>query len=108
MFLLRCCCCLRSLVQMKISRLLPMQADSICAAGGEAQAVTVDVCVYQQQRDMFEAHMKAYGKLDFAVLNAGIAETGAHAARIPLAGSDACGEVSHSCLSALHQHSRHV
>ena len=54
-----------------------LQAHAICEAGGEAQAVVVDVCDYQQQREMFQAHLKAFGKLDYAVLNAGIGEQGA-------------------------------
>ena len=55
-----------------------LQAAAICGAGGEARAVAVDVCNYQQQRDMFEGHLKAYGALDFAILNAGVGEQGVH------------------------------
>ena len=52
------------------------QAEAIRSAGGQAQAVTCDMCSYQQQRDLFASHVKAYGKLDYAILNAGIGEVG--------------------------------
>lgn len=54
-----------------------LQVQSIKEAGGQAQAVPCDVCSQQQQRDLFESHMKAYGSLDVAILNAGIGEKGA-------------------------------
>ena len=34
------------------------------------------MCSYQQQRSLFEAHTRAYGRLDYAILNAGINELG--------------------------------
>ena len=55
-----------------------MQVDEARKTGGLAQAVRCDVSCQQQQEQMFDAHMQAYGRLDTAVLNAGIGETGEH------------------------------
>ena len=56
---------------------LMLQVQGIRDAGGQAQAVPCDVCSQQQQQALFNSHMKAYGSLDIAILNAGIGEKGA-------------------------------
>ena len=66
-------------------------------AGGQAQAVRCDVSSQQQQEQMFEAHMQAYGRLDTAVLNAGIGETGERGFRYLAPG---CRVFSASCLDS--------
>ena len=42
----------------------------------EAQAVQCDVCNDAQQSAAFEQHMRAFGSMHLALLNAGIAELG--------------------------------
>lgn len=44
--------------------------------GGRAIAVHCDVRCEESQRHLFQRHMQAYGRLDIAILNAGIMESG--------------------------------
>ena len=41
-----------------------------------AEPVQCDVCSQAEQERMFEAHMRAFGRLDAAILNAGVGELG--------------------------------
>eukprot|EP00891_Asterochloris_glomerata_P004125 jgi/Astpho2/4125/e_gw1.00063.43.1_t len=51
-----------------------LQAQLCRDLHSEAQAVQCDVCNDAQQSAVFDQHVKAFGSLDLAVLNAGIAE----------------------------------
>jgi NAD(P)-dependent dehydrogenase (short-subunit alcohol dehydrogenase family) len=51
-------------------------ATEITQAGGEAVAVQCDVTSDAEQERAFDRHMQRYGRLDYALLNAGIAERG--------------------------------
>ena len=53
-----------------------LQAQLCSNLHSEAQAVQCDVCNDAQQSAVFDQHVKAFGSLDLAVLNAGIAELG--------------------------------
>ena len=51
-------------------------ADAIRGAGGRAAAAQCDVADPQQQLAAFQRHMRQWGRLDYALLNAGIGERG--------------------------------
>jgi NAD(P)-dependent dehydrogenase (short-subunit alcohol dehydrogenase family) len=51
-------------------------ADAIRGAGGRAVAVPCDVADPVQQLAAFQRHMRQWGRLDYALLNAGIGERG--------------------------------
>jgi hypothetical protein len=51
-------------------------AREMQAAGGEALAVHCDVANAEQQAGAFSAHLRRFGRLDYALLNAGIGEAG--------------------------------
>lgn len=53
------------------------QASQITQQGGEALAVQCDVTDSLAQAQAFAQHMHRWGRLDYALLNAGIAERGA-------------------------------
>ena len=53
------------------------QADDIRRGGGEAVAAQCNVQDDAAQEAAFAAHLRAWGRLDVAVLNAGIFEKGA-------------------------------
>ncbi|GAB4818806.1 hypothetical protein N2152v2_005852 [Parachlorella kessleri] len=51
-------------------------AQEISQGGGQAQAVQCDVTNDAEQQRAFQQHMQRFGSLDYALLNAGIAEQG--------------------------------
>ena len=51
-------------------------AQEISRGGGHAQAVQCDVTSDGEQERAFQQHMQRFGRLDYALLNAGIAERG--------------------------------
>ncbi len=44
--------------------------------GCEALAIQCDVSNEQQQQEVFQRHMEQYGRMDIAILNAGIGDQG--------------------------------
>ena len=44
--------------------------------GCDAQAIQCDVTDFKQQEEVFARHMQQYGRLDIAILNAGIGDVG--------------------------------
>ena len=51
-------------------------AQEISQGGGQALAVQCDVTSDAEQQRAFQQHMQRFGRLDYALLNAGIAERG--------------------------------
>ena len=61
----------------RLTPLYPFLQAQLCRdLHSEAQAAQCDVCNDAQQSAVFDQHVKAFGSLDLAVLNAGIAELG--------------------------------
>ncbi|KAK9842636.1 hypothetical protein WJX84_010746 [Apatococcus fuscideae] len=50
--------------------------DMIKAMGGQAQSIKCDLTSYVDQKHAFEAHIREFSTLDFAILNAGVPEQG--------------------------------
>ena len=53
-----------------------LQVKELSSAGCEAQAIQCDVSNEQQQQEAFDMHMQQFRRLDIAILNAGIGDTG--------------------------------
>jgi NAD(P)-dependent dehydrogenase (short-subunit alcohol dehydrogenase family) len=53
-----------------------IQVEEIRQSGGEAEAAQCDVRDDSAQQAVFEAHHRRFGRLDIAILNAGIFEKG--------------------------------
>ena len=69
-------------------------ASAICAAGGEAQAVTTDVSQEADVRAMVDAAIATYGTLDGACNAAGVAQTGKLLHEVTLEDWDRCHGVN--------------
>ena len=53
-----------------------VQVEELAQIGCEAQAIQCDVTDQEQQKEVFTKHMEQFGRLDIAVLNAGVGEAG--------------------------------
>lgn len=62
---------------MRIQRQQPvLQVKQLKDTGCEAQAIQCDVSIEKQQEEAFQMHMQQFKRLDIAILNAGIGDTG--------------------------------